>query len=67
MDSSSTPSIPTPNSIVNAESIHQKSDLAWAQVIMTYSIDGKKLLICNFCEKVIKDEGINRMEMHLAR
>jgi len=33
---------------------------------MAPSSDGKKLFICNFCEKVIKGGGINRMKMHLA-
>lgn len=67
MDSSSTPFIPTPDSwTVNAQSIGQKSDPAWAHVTMAKSSDGKKLLICNFCEKVIKGGGVNRMKMHLA-
>jgi len=65
MYSSSTSSIPTPDSsIVNAQSIRQNSDLACAHVTMAQSSDGKKLLICNFCEKVIKGGGINRMKMH---
>ena len=33
---------------------------------MAQSSDGKKLLIHNFCEKVMKGGGINRMKMHLA-
>jgi len=33
---------------------------------MAQSSDGKTLLICNFCEKVIEGGGINRMKMHLA-
>ena len=67
MDSSSIPSIPTPySSTVNAQSIRQKSDPEWAHVTMAQSSAGKKQLICNFCEKVIKGGGINRMKMHLA-
>lgn len=67
MDSSSAPSFPTPNlSTVNAQSIRQKFDPAWAHVTMANSSDEKKLLLCSFCEKVIKGEGINRMKMHLA-
>ena len=59
MDSSSTPSIPTLNSsIVNPQPIRQKTDPAWAYVTMAQSNYGKRLLICNFCEKVIKGGGI---------
>ena len=67
MDSSSTTSIPTSDSsTINPQSIRQKTDPARAYVTMAQSSDGKKLLICNFCEKVIKGGGINRMKMHLA-
>jgi len=67
MDSSSTPSIPIPDSsTINPQSICQKADPAWSYVTMAQSSDGKKLLICNFYEKVIKRGGINRMKMHLA-
>jgi len=44
MNSSSTPSIPTLDSLtVNAQSICQKSDPTWARVIMAHSINGKKI------------------------
>ena len=33
---------------------------------MAQSNEGKKLLIHNFCEKVIKGGGINSMKMHLV-
>ena len=67
MESSSTSSIPTlDSSTINRQSIHQKTDLVWPYVTMAQSSDGKKLLICNFCEKVIKGGGINMMKMHLA-
>ena len=67
MKSSSTPSIPTlDSSTINPQSICQKTDLAWTHVTMTQSSDRKKLLICNFCEKVIKGGGISRIKMHLA-
>ena len=57
MDSSSSPSNSTPNSsTINSQSIRQKIDPAWAYVTMAQSNDGKGLLICNFCEKVIKGE-----------
>ena len=67
MDSSSTPSTPTPDSsTINPQSIRQKTDPAWAYVTMAQSSDGKKLLICNFCEKIIKGGGIRRIKMHLV-
>ena len=68
MDSSSTPSTPTPDSsTINPQSIRQETYLTWSYVTMAQSSDGKKLLIRNFCENVIKEGGINRIEMHLAR
>jgi len=67
MDSSSTPSNSTPNSsTINPKSIRQKTDPAWAYVTMAQSNDEKRLLICNFCEKVITVGDFYRMKMHLA-
>lgn len=67
MKSSSTPSIPTlDSSTINPQSIRQKTNLAWAHVTMTQSSDRKKLLICNFCVKIIKGGGIRRIKMHLV-
>lgn len=49
--------------------MHNQFDKKLIQVHVTEakSNDGKRLLICNFCEKVIKVGGIHRMKRHLAR
>ena len=67
-NSSSPPSsTPTPDSsAVSAQSVRQKTDPAWVHVTEAKFNDGKRLLICNFCEKVIKGGGIHRMKKHLA-
>ena len=66
-DSSPPSSTLTPDSsAVNAQSIRQKTDPAWVHVTEAKSNDGKRLLICNFCEKVIKGGGIHKMKKHLA-
>ena len=33
---------------------------------MAQSSDGKKLFICNFCEKVIKEGGLNRIKCYMV-
>lgn len=66
MDSSSTRSIPTPvSSTINRQSFAKKLIQHGHMLQWLKSSDGKKLFICNFCEKVIKVGSINRMKMHL--
>jgi len=57
MESSWNPSIPTPNSsAIYPQSIRQNIDPIWTHFIMAQSSDENKLLIYNFCRKVIKGE-----------
>ncbi|XP_012857689.1 PREDICTED: uncharacterized protein LOC105976966 [Erythranthe guttata] len=50
----------------SATSVRKKTDAAWNYVSEGISAEGKKLLICLFCNKKNKGGGINRMKQHLA-
>ncbi|GJU49141.1 hypothetical protein Tco_1218696 [Tanacetum coccineum] len=41
-------------------------DKAWEHVTQHVEENGKKVFICNFCSKIIRGGGINRVKKHLA-
>ncbi|PWA40268.1 hypothetical protein CTI12_AA564180 [Artemisia annua] len=41
-------------------------DQAWAYVTPCVRERGQQVLICNFCDKVFRGGGINRLKKHLA-
>ncbi|KAL4561520.1 hypothetical protein LXL04_033687 [Taraxacum kok-saghyz] len=43
-----------------------KSDKAWDYATPATNDKGKKIIICDFCQKVISGGGINRFKKHLA-
>lgn len=45
--------------------VRAKSDKAWDYATLHIE-DGKKVYICNYCHKVIRGGGINRVKKHLA-
>lgn len=55
-----------PNPTEPSPSIRQKIDPAWAYATEEKSSDGKRYLICLFCNRKIRGGGISRMKMHLA-
>lgn len=46
--------------------VRAKSDKAWDYATLHIKEDGKKAYICNYCHKVIRGGGINRVKKHLA-
>ncbi|XP_050238483.1 uncharacterized protein LOC126687974 [Mercurialis annua] len=52
--------------VSSERSIRQKRDLAWKYISEGAGLNGKKILICGFCQKQICGGGINRMKQHLA-
>ncbi|GKA08247.1 DNA binding protein [Tanacetum coccineum] len=48
-----------------APSVRAKLDKAWEHVTHVEE-NGEKVFICNFCRKVIRGGGINRVKKHLA-
>ncbi|GJV04186.1 zinc finger, CCHC-type containing protein [Tanacetum coccineum] len=49
-----------------APSVKAKLDKAWEHVTQHVEESGKKVFICNFCSKIIRGGGINRVMKHLA-
>lgn len=45
--------------------VRQKSDIAWAHCTQVVE-DGKSVLLCLYCKKIIRGGGINRLKTHLA-
>ncbi|XP_019415875.1 PREDICTED: uncharacterized protein LOC109327261 [Lupinus angustifolius] len=46
--------------------VRQKSDLAWAHCTQAIEGNGKTVLSCLYCKKIIRGGGINRLKSHLA-
>ncbi|GJZ86138.1 hypothetical protein Tco_0657748 [Tanacetum coccineum] len=47
-------------------SVRLKVDKTWDHVTQHIEGNGKKAFICNFCHKIIRGGGINRVKKHLA-
>ncbi|CAN7058200.1 unnamed protein product [Brassica rapa subsp. trilocularis] len=47
-------------------SVRRKDDIAWRYITERTEQNGKKTLICDFCQKESGGGGINRMKQHLA-
>ena len=50
----------------SGRNIRQKRDVAWRYVIEASNAEGRKTLICVFCNTAFRGGGINRMKQHLA-
>ncbi|XP_019432948.1 PREDICTED: uncharacterized protein LOC109339874 [Lupinus angustifolius] len=46
--------------------VRQKSDLAWAHCTQAIEGNGKTVLSCLYCKKIIRAAEINRLKSHLA-
>ena len=66
MESNLTPSF-SQDSIANSQTTRSKTDLAWKHVCEERYTNGRKTLVCLYCKKVAKGEGIHRMKPYLAR
>ncbi|CAN6899412.1 unnamed protein product, partial [Brassica oleracea var. botrytis] len=47
-------------------SVRRKDDTAWRYITERTELNGKRTLICDFCQKESGGGGINRMKQHLA-
>ena len=50
----------------SASNPRQKRDLTWRYVTEASTAEGRKTLICGFCNTAFRGGGINRMKQHLA-
>ena len=59
---------PTSGQDLNAksQSSRSKTALAWEHVYEEIYANGRKTLVCLYCKKVTKCEGIHRMKKYLA-
>ena len=64
MESNLTPSSGQ-DSTTNSQSTRSKTDPACEHVSKERYANGRKTLICFYCKKITKGEGIHRMKQHL--
>ena len=64
MESNLTPSSGQ-DSTTNSQSTRSKTDPTWEHVSKERYANGRKTLICFYCKKITKGEGIHRMKQHL--
>ncbi|KAL4592746.1 hypothetical protein LXL04_005750 [Taraxacum kok-saghyz] len=57
---------PTETQTQSQSNVRMKSDKAWDYATPAINDKGKKIIICDFCQKVISGGGINRFKKHLA-
>ncbi|KAL4570073.1 hypothetical protein LXL04_025724 [Taraxacum kok-saghyz] len=57
---------PTETQTQSQSNVRMKSDKAWDYATPATNDKGKKIIICDFCQKVISGGGINRFKKHLA-
>ena len=54
------------DSTTNSQSTRSKTDPTWEHVSKERYANGRKVLICLYCKKIAKSEGIHKMKQHLA-